>query len=72
MSETVKYLYIYNKGHGQAYLRFRLRTHNLEIEKGRWHRKLVNGKMQVTPMDERLCIYHSQNAVESDSLTCMF
>ncbi len=41
-------------------------THNLEIEKSRWHGKLVNDKMQVSPVDDTLFIYCSQTAVESE------
>ncbi len=50
--ETEKYPYMYNKGHRQAYSHFRLCTYNLNIEKGRWHRKLINVKMQVIPVNE--------------------
>ena len=62
------YLYLYNKQHRQALARFRMSAHSLEIEKGRWHRVLINGRWQSqkTPIDERYCIFCSENTVESE------
>ncbi len=42
--ETEKYLYIFNKNHTQAHSHFYQRSHNLEVEKGRWWRKRIDGK----------------------------
>ena len=66
--ETEKYLFIFNKNHRQALSRFRLSAHTLEIEKGRWRRKLVNGKWRSykTPIEERLCIFCPNNDVETE------
>ncbi len=57
--------------HKQAYSHFRQSTLNLETEKGIKHTKLGYGKMAVTPVDDRHCIYCSQNA-EQLNLKCMF
>ncbi len=39
--EIEKYLYIFNKNHRQALLRFHQSSHDLEVEKGKWWRKLI-------------------------------
>jgi hypothetical protein len=66
--EIENYLFIYNKNHRQALSRFRLSAHNLEIEKGRWRRILVNGRWRsiVIPVEERFCLFCSNNDVESE------
>ena len=66
--ETERYLHIFNKNHRQALSRFRMSAHNLEIEKGRWRRKLVNGKWHscVIPIEERLCLFCQNEDVETE------
>ena len=66
--ETERYLFIFNKNHRQALSRLRASAHTLEIEKGRWRRKLVNGKWKncKVPIEERLCIFCPDNSVESE------
>jgi len=66
--ETEQYLYIFNKNHRQALSRFRLSAQALEVEKGRWARKIVNGKWDrcKIPVEDRLCIFCSENVVEDE------
>ncbi len=50
--ENEKYLYIFNKNHRQALSRFRQSSHNLEVEKGRWRRKLFHvAKLLIAKFD---------------------
>ena len=51
------YLYLYNKGYRQALSRFRMSSHTLEIEGGRWRRK---------EREERICLYCTSGSVESE------
>ena len=43
-------------------------AHSLEIEKGRWNRKLVNGKWvsAKVPEHERICLHCDENQVENE------
>jgi hypothetical protein len=73
--QTEEYLHIFNKRHRQALSRFRMSAHNLEIEKGRWLRKLENGKWRNSkiPVEERLCVFCPNQEIESEShvlMTC--
>jgi hypothetical protein len=57
---TEEYLrHVKNKKHRQALIRFRLRSHDLEIEKGRYTNP-------ITPREKRLCKYCDQNAIEDE------
>ncbi len=71
--ETEKYLYIFNKNHRQALTRFCQRSHNLEVEKGRWRRKLIDGKWHnyKIPVEKRLCIFCPSGQVEPESHVLM-
>ena len=71
--QTELYLHIFNKNHRQALSRFRLSAHTLEIEKGRWTRKINNGKWvkYKTPIEQRLCIFCNDKVVESESHVLM-
>ncbi len=42
--------------HSHAFIKV---CHNLEVEKGRWQRKLIDGKWHnyKIPVEERLCIF---------------
>jgi hypothetical protein len=44
------YLYIYNEKHRRAHAQFRLSSHTLEIERGRWHRNVI-------PVHDRICTF---------------
>ncbi len=71
--QTEKYLYIFIKNHRQALACFRQSSHNLEVEKGRWRRKLIEGKWHnhKIPVEERLCIFCPSGHVESESHVLM-
>ncbi len=67
------YLYIFKKNHIQALARFHQSSHNLEVEKGRWQRKLIDGKLHnhILPVEERLCILCPSGHVDSKSHVLM-